>query len=152
VIRRTALLSAQGKNNSVWPGFFLYDAKNPSFGRIFGGGGSDRCSEGNYPRNPLNPCMGISKVKFASFSANSANSCAWWVAESAKRIQLRQNVKRTISRIVHGIVFVDGPIHDLPFPGPLQLQPGQPGTGFTNISTIFLSFFYLFSIFFLNCF
>jgi hypothetical protein len=26
------------------------------------------------------------------------------------------------------------------------------GTGFTNISTIFLSFFYLFSIFFLNCF
>jgi hypothetical protein len=25
-----------------------------------------------------------------------------------------------------------------------------PGTGFTNISTIFLYFFYLFSIFFLN--
>jgi hypothetical protein len=28
--------------------------------------------------------------------------------------------------------------------------PSRPGTGFTNISTIFLSFFYLFSIFFLN--
>jgi hypothetical protein len=49
------------------------------------------------------------------------------------------------------------PIEDFP---PLELAKmvneamlnEQPGTGFTNISTIFLSFFYLFSIFFLNCF
>jgi hypothetical protein len=34
----------------------------------------------------------------------------------------------------------------------LWLLARHPGTGFTNISTIFLSFFYLFSIFFLNCF
>jgi hypothetical protein len=34
----------------------------------------------------------------------------------------------------------------LSLPADLKL----PGTAFTNISTIFLSFFYLFSIFFLN--
>jgi choline dehydrogenase len=51
-------------------------------------------------------------------------------------------------------------IKDLPVGKNLQdhcvvmqpLETGHSGTGFTNISTIFLSFFYLFSIFFLNCF
>jgi hypothetical protein len=33
-----------------------------------------------------------------------------------------------------------------------QKRPERPGTGFTNISTIFLSFFYLFSKSLLNCF